>query len=289
MFVACTCGVGLFLGREPGLARFQIVFAAAFAANVAMTFGIMRIPEAPIVERADRPAFWEMLTVPFRDPPFVAFIVFGVLYNLAIAMAGPFAVRCMKGTLGAGDNYVVWMDTLASIGAAATLPLWGWFVDRFGSRPIFALLLPPLALLNLLWLVVSPGQPHWRYVIGAYSVLHGVLLFGIGVGITDMMLGGARQGHRSAYINISFVANTMAAGVAPFLGAALARALGHCEWHRGMVWLDANRWVFLARSVLLLAPLLAVDRLSRRHGGHVGETLQQLSAGLLNFLPNLRR
>ena len=288
MLVFCTWGAGAFLGREPTLMRFQIMLLIAFAANLAMTFGIMAIPEAPIVVRADRPSFWRMLGVPFRDPPFVAFVVFGVLYSLALSMPGPFAVRCMKDTLGAGDNVVVWMDTLASIGAAAMLPVWGRFVDRYGSRAIFVLLLPPLAIINLLWLVASPALAHWPVLIGTYAVLHGMCLFGIGVGITDMMLDSAREGHRSAYINISFVANTMAAGVGPFVGAAIARYLGGFEGHCGLFFLDGNRWVFLVRVVLLLAPLVLVNRLSREHGGHVSESLQQLSAGVMSRVPFLR-
>lgn len=288
MLVACSLGVGAVLGSLPTLGRFQLVFVTAIAASLLMTVAVMAIPEQPIMRREDRVSLWRMLGVPFRDRPFVMFVTFGVLYNLALALPGPGAVRCMKHTLGAGDNFVVWMDSLAALGAAATLPLWGRFVDRFGGRPIFALLLPPLALVNLLWLPLSPSLAHWPWMVASYAVLHGIFVFGISVGITDIMLGGARDGHRSAYINIAFVANTIAAGAAPFLGAMIARGLGGIEgqWHG--LFLDGNRWVFLARALLFLAPLALVARLSREHGGHVGESLQQLSDGILNRLPFLR-
>ncbi len=288
MFVACTLAVGVVLGPAATLPRFQLVLGVAFVANIAMAVGIMAIPEAPLVARTERHSVWGMLAIPFRDPPFVKFVVFSALYSLALALPGPIAVRCMKGTLGAGDNFVVWMDTAASIGAAATLPLWGRFVDRFGARPIFALLLPPLALVNLLWLVVSPAQAHWTWLIGTYAVLQGVFVFGISVGITDMMLGGAREGHRSAYINIAFVASTLTTGVGPFLGAAIVKVLGGIEGHWGPIVLDGSRWVFLIRTVAFLAPLFLVRRLSREHGGHVGESLQVLGAELMNRLPFLR-
>lgn len=288
MFVACTLAVGMVLGPAATLGRFQLVLGVAFVANIAMTIGIMVIPEAPIVTRTERPSVWRMLAVPFRDPPFVRFVAFGALYNLALALPGPIAVRCMKGTLGAGDNFVVWMDTAASVGAAATLPLWGRFIDRFGARPIFALLLPPLALVNLLWLMASPSLAHWTWLIGTYAVLQGVFVFGISVGITDMMLGGARDGHRSSYINIAFVANTMAAGVGPFLGAAIANLLAGASGHWGPIFLDGNRWVFVIRTLVLLAPLILIRRLSREHGGHVGESLQTIGAELMNRLPFVR-
>jgi MFS family permease len=285
MYVACSLAVGVILGPAPTLGRFQFIFAVAFAASLVMTIGIMTIPEPPLASRSGQPAFLRMLGMPFRDGQFVTFVAFGVLYNLALSMPGPSAVRCMKHTLGAGDNFVVWMDTLASIGAAATLPLWGRFVDRFGGRLIFALLLPPLALVNLLWLAAAPSLAHWPHLIGAYAILQGVCVFGISVGITDIMLGGAREGQRSAYINIAFVANTLAAGVGPFLGAAITQLLGGFEGHWGLLFLDGNRWVFLFRTGLFLLPLLLVRRLSREHGGNVGESLQQLSDGLMSRLP----
>jgi hypothetical protein len=39
----------------------------------------------------------------------------------------------------------------------------------------------------------------------------------------------------------------------------------------------------------MLAPIWVISRLSREHGGHVGEAPQRLSAGLLNLLPSIRR
>jgi len=47
--------------------------------------------------------------------------------------------------------------------------------------------------------------------------------------------------------------------------------------------------VFVFRFLLLLAPLWVISRLSREHGGHVGEALQRLTGGLLNLVPTLRR
>jgi MFS family permease len=289
MLVVCSAAVGAFLGREASLARFQAVFLVGFIANVAMTIGMMGIPEAPITPPARAESFRARLTVPFRDPVFANFLLFGALYSLGMGLAGPFAVRCMTATLGAGDNFVVWMDTLSSVGAAVMLPIWGRIVDRFGGRVLFALLLPPLALINGVWLVLTPASDAWRPLIAGYSVLHGMFTFGIGVGITDLMLGSARPGYRSAYINISFVINALAVGLAPLLGAGVAGLLGGIAGTWGPFTLDANRWVFLVRILLLLLPLLVLDKLSRRHGGHVGESLQRLGAGLVGLLPVLRR
>lgn len=287
--VCCTALVGWFLGHRSELWRFQVVFAIGMAANVAMSFTILRIPEAPLDPSPARRDFWRALAEPFRDRPYAYFLLFGFLVNLATGMAGPFALRCLKSTLGAGDNFIVWMDTAASVGAAAALPLWGKMVDRFGGRAVFALLVPLLAVVNLQWLFASPVSAHWRQNVAVFYVLQGSLVFGIGVGVTDMMLGGARKGLESTYINIAFVLNTVAIGMGPFLGTAVARAFAGVEGQWGPLVVDANRWVFVCRFLLLLGPLWLINRLSREHGGHVGEALQRLTGGLLNMLPSIRR
>ncbi|MEI7437787.1 MAG: MFS transporter, partial [bacterium] len=289
MLVAYTAAVGWLLGHNPALWKFQVVFVIAVLTNLLMTAGIPRIPEAPLARRSSNLTFWQTLAVPFQDRPFVYFLLFGSLFNLAAAMSGPFALLCLKGTLGAGDNFIVWMDTAASIGAAATLPLSGRIVDRFGGRIIFALLVPALAALNLIWLFANPMDPHWRIMMIGFHMLQGILIFGIGVGITDMMLGSARPGHQSAYINIAFVLNVLAVGVGPFLGTLVARVFSGCSLNWGAMTLDSNRCVFLCRFFLMLTTVWIVARLSRKHGGSIGETWQRFTSGLFELLPSIRR
>lgn len=288
--VAYTALVGWFLGRHPAAWQFQVLFAVSIVANLAMTRGITFIPEAPLAPPPAGVSFWRMLAAPFRDRPYARFLLFGSLFNLAAGLSGPFALRCLKHTLGAGDNFVIWMDTAASIGAAATLPMWGRLVDRFGGRAIFALMVPAFAFLNLVWLLATPSFAGWRILIALFFLGQGMLSFGIGVGITDMMLGGAGKEHSSACINTAFVVNTMSAGAAPFLGTAISTGLGRvADWHSGMITLDANRWVFICRCVLMLGALGVVPFLSREHGGRVGEALQRISSGMLNLIPAFRR
>lgn len=288
MVVLYTAAVGWLLGHHPALWKFQVVFMIAVASNLAMSAGLLRIPEAPLAPRSDGLTFWRLLAAPFRDRPYVFFLLFSSLFNLAAAMAGPFALLCLKGTLGAGDNMIVWMDSVASLGAAATLPLSGRIVDRFGGRLLFALFVPALAALNLLWLFANPADPHWRAIVVAFYLLQGILLFGIGVGITDMMLGSARPGHQSAYINIVFVLNILAAGIGPFVGTWVARGFAGFSLHWGALTLDANRGVFLCRFLLMLGSAWLIARLSREHGGRVGAPLRRATSELLSLLPSMR-
>lgn len=275
--VISTALLGWFFGDSPDLWRFQVVFGLAFLLNVAGTVVIASVPEQPVVPRRMSKSFFQMMLMPFRNKVFVNFMVFGGLYSLALGLAGQFSIRCMVTTLGAGDNVVVWMSMMSSIGAAVMLSVWGRFVDRFGSRAIFTLLLPPIALMNLVWLIMSPDLPSWRIWLGAYYFVQGIFISGVGVGTTDMMLGSSGRAYRSAYINVSNVINTVAVGVAPFLGTLVTMIAGDSVWNYGWLWLDGNRLVFVARFLLLLAPMLMLRKMSRRYGGEVRLALKQMS------------
>ncbi|MEI8313961.1 MAG: MFS transporter [Verrucomicrobiota bacterium] len=285
VLVVATALGGLFLGSQPELWRFQVLLAVAVLASILGNLALMAVPEAPVRQNVDREPFIKRLAIPFRNRVFANFLIFGVLFSFAAACVGPITIRCLKSTLHVGDGFVVWMDTLAALGAALTLRFWGNFVDRFGARTLFALLLPPLALINLLWLLVASDRASWSVLLAIYFVVQGVLTAGIGVGITDMMLGSAEGSSRSAYMNIAFVCNTVAAGLAPFAGAKILHMFAGVHFQAGLLILDATRLVFLARVALMLLPLLLLNRLSRRHGGHVGQALQQISGQVLAWLP----
>ena len=282
--IISTALLGWFFGDSPDLWRFQAAFGLAFVLNFAGTVIISSVPEQPIVPRRLPKSFLRMMLMPFRNKVFVNFMVFGGLYSLALGLAGQFSIRCMMTTLGAGDNVVVWMSMMSSIGAAVMLSVWGRFVDRFGSRAIFTLLLPPAALMNLVWLLMSPDLPGWQIWLGAYYFVQGIFLSGIGVGTTDMMLGSSGRAYRSAYINVSYVINTVAAGAAPFLGTLITTIAGDSVWNYGWVWLDGNRLVFVARAILLLLPMLILDRMSRRHGGEVRASMGRMAQSARRML-----
>lgn len=275
--IICTAVLGWFFGNNPELWRFQVVFGFALLANLVGTFVILSVPEQPVMRRNAAKSFFKMMMMPFRNKVFVNFMIFGALFSLASGLASQFSIRCLKTTLGAGDNTVVWMEMFGSIGAAFTLPLWGRFVDRFGSRAIFTLLLPPLALVNLIWLIMSPDLTGWRIWLGVYYVAHGILIFGIGVGTTDVMLGSSGRAFRSAYINMAFVINTLAMGLAPFLGTLVTRLAGDWTGHWGWLWLDGNRLVFVLRCLLMLLPLFMINGISRRYGGEVRSALGHMT------------
>ena len=284
VLILMTAATGLFFGDAPELWRFQTTYAIALIGVMASTFVIMTIPEAPLSASGKDNSFWKLLSIPFGNKVFVNFLIFGAVYSLALGLAGPFAIRCLKHTLHAGDGFVVWLETLSGIGAACTLPVWGWFVDRFGNKAIFALLLPPLAISNLFWLMLSPDFAWWREVVGICSVLQGICAFGNSVGVTDMMLGGAAKESRSAYINLCFMLNTVTCGIAPYLGAVISNMVGDWSIVWGVFTIDSNRAVFLFRAFLLLLPLFFLSKLSRKHGGHLGVAFQDMGESLASLL-----
>jgi MFS family permease len=287
VFFAVSGAVAWYLGQEPSLGQFQVVLIVATAAHVLRSAFAAAVPEGPLepASRA-RSGFFRQLVRPLRNRGFRNFILFGALLHFSMGFQGPFALRIMVDELGAGDNLVVLLTAFGSLGAVSSLYLSGRLVDRFGSRFVFAMMLPPMALLNLIWLFVPPSLGWWKVWVGLFFFGHGACFFGSTVAMTNMMLSSAGRRRPASYVNLCMMCTNVAAGLSPFAASALA---GGWSSFAAPGLLSSGRLVFAVRLALGLLPLLMLAKLSRRHGGRLRESAGQFSAALTAFrLPLLR-
>ena len=276
-----SVAVGWFLGKEPEIWQFLTLFVIAHVSLLARAWVIATVPEAPIVRRTHRLSFFTRLGRPLRSKSYRRFLLFSALVFFSFGFQGPFGLRLMRDELLAGDGMIVGITAFVSLGAVSTLYLWGRAVDRFGSRLVCALLVPPMALLNLVWVLVSRDSPLSLWWIGLYYFGYGAVFYGITVAGTAMMLSQAGKVHRGAYINVSVMTNNLSIAAAPVVSSLLA------GWWQGSSWAEsfsANRLIFAVRLVLTLCPLLVLPFLSRRHGGNV----RQAAGAFFGSIPALR-
>jgi len=251
----------------PELWKFQVLLAvAALGVVVRMTFFSL-IPEAPLHVDHKKVRFLKQLTTPLRDRSFLKFLLFSALVYFAAGFQGPFRIRLMRDELGAGDGQVVFLTAFTFLGAILSLYVVGRIVDRLGSRFVFAFLLPPFALLNIVWLFVDGSWPYWTWLLGLLHLAFGVTFFGSGVAMTSMLMSAAGPTNRGAYLNMGLMVECVAVAVAPLCSSALADVLANGSVQP--LGLTPTRFIFLLRVPLSAAPLLVLPWLSREHGGRV--------------------
>lgn len=281
-----SMGVAWFLGREPSMWRFQVLMLVALGGQLSRTVVATSVPEGPLETARSRIGFFRSLWRPLRNRGYRNFLIFIALMSFSLGFQGPFGLRLMRDELAAGDGTIVRLVAFVSLGAVASLYLVGRLVDRFGSRFVFAMLVPPMALLNLIWIFVSPASTHWKIWLALGYFGYGACQFGMSVAVTNMMFSSASRRHRAAYMGLFQMVANVAMGVAPFAATLLAR-----WWTSRAVSesFSANRVVFAARLILALLPLAVLTVMSRRHGGRVRRSAGELRASVGALWPGFLR
>lgn len=143
--IAMFCGLGatlafsLFLGNEPHLWKFQVVFVAGAAVA---GLRALRLREVADIERAPRhrpEPLHEDLTAIWNDLPFRRLLIFTAIVFLAGGMTTPFRPLFIT-TLGFSERFAAIMTVPVILGAyGAGAPVWGALTDRYGSRGVYVL------------------------------------------------------------------------------------------------------------------------------------------------------
>lgn len=224
--VAALALAGYVVGHGTGLGRFLGLQAAGCAAGLVGTLMLLRVPggEPAGMEENGR-THWADLREAMRDRNFRNFLcgIAGVM--LGSGMLGAFMPLMLVDKVGIGPGTVIWLDNAGLIGGMATVYLWGWMADRYGSRTV---LLPGLAaslLLSVTWCaILCTGHtsalriPH-LVLLGAMTGMAGGA---VGMGSGRLLLSGVVPPDRSvAYTGIYYAWCGLISGLAPLLAGGI--------------------------------------------------------------------
>jgi MFS family permease len=148
--------VGIIADRgHNSLTTFGWIFSGAGLARLIGLFFLtrMRFP-ASVTERAPTPPDFGEIRAPLRDYNYlklVAFIgIWGLILNLAQPFYTVFVVHGLHQSLG---NMSI-LTALSGVGGVASLKMWGWLCDRFGSKPV-------LYVCSMIWALT--GLASWTF------------------------------------------------------------------------------------------------------------------------------
>ncbi|MDZ4199831.1 MAG: MFS transporter, partial [Kiritimatiellia bacterium] len=140
---------------HPATAFVPLLAVSSFFALLS-AWGYSRQWEPPLKREPVIP-IREMLSLPFRHPPFRKFLRFTSLWAVALGVASPFFAPHMFRNLGMTVSGVATYSILAGLCALFAQPLWGRISDRIGHRPVLACNLLLVSLLPLIWLLATPS------------------------------------------------------------------------------------------------------------------------------------
>lgn len=166
------------------------------------------------------------MTHPFRDTNFRPVLVFLGVATLAQAFGGnlfaAFAFESLKMPFSVLQMAVV----SHAVGTVASARLWGFLADRYGNKPILAILILGLSLTPVMWLLCVPGAPMRNAaILISGHIFTGIVWGGIAVTQFNLLLATAHERDRANYIGAGMALQSLLGAASPMAGAFLMHAL----------------------------------------------------------------
>lgn len=260
--VSCsgTLAAGLLVDHTPleRLHAYSIAFAGAGLAGFVSSWYLAQVPE-PRMERAGPHAsILSKIRAPFADPHFRGLLVFMGAWNVASNIAAPFLAVYLMKQLGYTLSTVTTLWVASQVANAFTLYLWGRLSDRLSNKAILAVALP-VYFLCMLGLVFAASPARHELTLPLLYLIHvvmGAAAGGIGLATGNIGLKLSPQGRGTTYLSAISIVNSIAGGIAPIVGGALAEWFTSSELSLVIRWtstgnvselavVEIARWEFL--------------------------------------------
>ncbi len=221
------------LAESLGLPRgYQVSFALAGLVGFVATVIYARIP-MPAAALSARPATGRaenLLALFRRHPRFTGFTAVAFLWNISLAIAGPFFAVYLVRSLHASPTQIGLLAAVNSVGNIIGQRVWGRLNDRHGAAWLTRVTGFLIPLVPILWSLA----PNPWYLMPV-ETLSGFAWAGYSLAGFNLLLGLAPAEQRARFTAIYQVAVFGAAFVGPLIGTALVNILSI----RPLFWISA--------------------------------------------------
>jgi MFS family permease len=240
--VSCagTLAAGQLVDHAPfeGLQAYSIAFAGAALAGFVSSWYLAQVPEPRMTRAGPSVSILSKLSLPFRDHNFRRLLVFMGSWNVASNLAAPFLAVYLMQQLGYSLGTVTTLWVTSQVGNAITLYAWGRISDQLSNKGILAVALPAyfLCMLALVFSAIPAGHALTLPALYGIHFVMGTAAGGIGLATGNIGLKLAPQGQGTPYLAAISIVNSVAGGLAPLAGGALA------EWFAAREFSVVFRW-----------------------------------------------
>ncbi len=225
------------------------------------------------------------LLQPLRDSGFRRAVLFYGMWTFAMGLSGPLYSVFMLDELGISYTRISVYNALFMLTSIGAYRVWAVLIDRFGSKAVLQILVPPAVFMPLIWALNQPGAAH---LVPVAMIVGGVLYPGIGVAVTPLLYGLLPQGsRRTVYLASWSVAVNMLGALGPLTAAALVRLLQDVRVELPGLSLGHLQLIFLVGVCCRTIPVIILRKVQDGKGISSRYLLSQLLRGnLLSYAYN---
>lgn len=272
------------LDWRPDMTGFLVVFAIGWLAGI-LGYIIMALTPYPRTEPAEPQSMSGALTEPLRDRGYRSLAFFMCTWLGVGMMSGAFYSVYMLDDLGLSYSQVAIYTNITLAAMVLSYPLWGVFVQRYGSRPVSQLTVWPYVAVIGMWVFINPRTALW--LIPIQRALAGLCWSGTEIANSTLLYKLVPTGKENStyFANwMGFVALGAAGG--PFVGGMVRNALPETGFVVAGMQFAPLQAVFALSAVLCLVPALLSFRLRETEASSPRYLLGQLRGNILGYAFN---
>lgn len=254
--------IAYFMGDSPGWDKFTAVLLVGSAALLIKALALIPVAENPprghlakAINIRDR--FKTLL----REKSLRPILTYIAVYMMAAMMAEPFKIKLLC-DLGYGTSFILQATAMISVGAIATLWMWGKLADKFGNRPIFSISHVGMIMVSFLWILVDKSTFGAAAAFTLF-LLGSVFNSGNGIAQTRYLLHAVPKDQQN-HINIVNMISVLVTALAPLVGGAFLAITSNLHFEHGAVSLNNYHMLFLLTGMLFIIPHILRRRLGTK-------------------------
>ncbi|QYK56573.1 MAG: MFS transporter [Fimbriimonadaceae bacterium] len=213
-----------------------------------------------------------LMTRPAKDVNFRRVIWFTVVFMIGATVAGGLYASFAFESLGMSLTQLQITQVAHAVGTVLTARFWGSIADRYGNKPVMAILMAGTILTPGMWLLCFPGDPNRSTMLLTLGhIYNGAVWSGIGVCHLNLMIATSDPVDRPNYLGLVLAVQSLTGGIAPMIGA-----LAMTQLRTGMPAEVAYKVLFVSVMVIRVIGTGFVFPIREEGARALGETLSQL-------------
>ena len=266
--------VSLVMGHSASSIIYAALMGAGIALGLAGTFWLRKIPEPAAYRPKPGGGIWSTTREAWKEKPFRNFMGIYVLICFTASMGRTFLPVYAKTIYHQGDDAVMILTLIASLGGAVAGMLSRLVLDRLGAKPLYAI----YGFISILGFAPAFLSPAVGSLLGAFILL-GVLFFVTAFGLVGQ--DGAGQTYyfalvpRERTLDLAvayYVANGLGGTFGSIFGGSILDGLAGFGLSGAMVW----RIFYGLVGLLLFVAILVSSGMIRLGSASIRESLESL-------------
>lgn len=213
--------------QERSREGFAILFAFGAVCGLLSMYYFLKMKDN-VRESTIQTGLRESLTLmvkPARDRDFQKVLVFTIVFMASATLAGGLYVAFARETLKLSYTAIQLTQVAHAVGTVAFANMWGYLADKYGNKPLLAILMVGVTVTPVVWLLCVPGQPVASTIILVIGHLfNGLVWSGVAVCQMNLYISTSKPEDRANYLGMVFAVQALTGGIAPLIGGVMMHA-----------------------------------------------------------------